>query len=257
MAHHEVRRPIFETSPPAVAWREVGDNFYIDQDLDSLSSNSVYRYSSIAEAILLCRGKVSFAKPDNWPDKYEGHLVRALFSDGAPYSKTVPFVKCFSIEYSSEAMWRVYASSGGLVRMGIRIPNLIEGLKKCVLPFPAKIYLGRVRYMEAFNMRKAIEEIATSYPKKVMNNAMSALLMKRSGFSFENELRVAIFPSKNNNLQEVITLEGFPIESISRMLIDPYLSKWQADLLGSIFVDQLRVPFDVHRSSFDDDPSDI
>lgn len=254
MKPSNLRSPIFSDSIPQINWREESKNLYVDPGLDQISHYSVYRYCSVAEALLMCGGNISFATPKKWPDKYENHLVERLFSKSAPFSKAVPFVKCFSIEYSSEAMWRIYTGPGGLVRFGIKISELVEALKECKKPFAAKMYIGRVRYMDPAKMRSELDLIVKNKPKAVMANAMPALLMKRSGFSFENELRVAMLPASRTIKHQVVTLSEFPFAKINRLLIDPYLPEWQAGQLISVFKDQLRVPFKVGRSTFDSDP---
>jgi Protein of unknown function (DUF2971) len=257
MSFDENRRPIYAKAIPSIRWKKYGAHMHLDPGIESLLEYSVYRYTSIAEALCLCDGRMTFANPKKWPDKYESHLTDRLFSGSGPFAHAIPFVKCFSVEYSSEAMWRTYSSPGGVVRMGIKLQDLIDSLDEARWPSDAKIYVGRVRYMDPPKLRQEIKTLEDNPPKAVMNNAMPALLMKRSGFAFENEVRIGFLPRAAKNIPPVITASNFRSTKISRMLLDPYLPQWQTDELKRLFVKKLGVPFKVHRSSFDAHPIDL
>jgi hypothetical protein len=222
----------------------------VDPDLSRLGDCAVYRYASLAEAFAFCEGRVSFAPPASWPDKYEKHVGSELFSGNGPFAKVVPFVKCFSVEYSSEAMWRIYAGSCGLVRIGILIKDLLQGLESSAWPSPGKVYVGRVRYVKQRDLREVVREKMSA--KKVAGQAMHALLLKRAAFSFENEIRVAFLPKHKAATREVVTIEKFPWKKAVRFLLDPYLPNWQAEELVKNFR-RLGV-MKVSRSQFDDAP---
>lgn len=259
MSSIDIRRHLHSKVCPRISWKETYKNVYVDPELDVLQNYSVYRYASIAEALAICRGIMTFSSPLSWPDKYESLVLDNLFSVGAPFSKAVPYVKCFSVEYSSEAMWRVYSGAGGLARIGIKLPSLLEGLSQSAWPSKGKVYVGRVRYMDAPQLRNQVEAIAARIPRPraTMNNAMPALLMKRSGFSFENEIRVAFLPPASSKLGQNVSVQGFPTSSIAKMLLDPYLPRWQTDEITALFVEHLKVPFAVYRSAFDDSPDQL
>lgn len=256
MGIKEDRFPLRSNRLDAIPWTTQGERVRIDPAIEQICNYAVYRYASIAEALLMCEGKITFAPPHLWPDKYESFLAKQLFGERAPFAKAHPYLKCFSVEYSSEAMWRIYSGSGGLVRVGIPLKSLIGGLEQATWPSKAKIYVGRVRYMEPPAIRKSVDQIVKAAPKPTMNNAMPALLMKRSGFIFENEIRVATFPGVQADRAGVFTARDFPVDTISRILVDPYLPKWQADALISLFKKKVPSGIRVERSSFDSHPVD-
>jgi hypothetical protein len=97
---------------------------------------------------------------------------------------------------------------------------------------------------------------------------MAALLMKRWGFRFENEIRVACFrPAKGSStapdgavakaIQSTAVAKGVPANTIGALLIDPYLAEWQSKELIRLFESKLKAPFKIKRSSFDSDPGDF
>jgi hypothetical protein len=151
---------------PVVKWAKFGKRTRIDSVLNEHMTRYVYRYCTIAEALgLLLRGEWSFLKPDSWEDAYEGHLSRTLFGDGGPFKNSATYLKCVSFEYYSHAMWRIYGTSGGLVRLGMRLDKLLECLEACVEPRGCKVYVGRVRYVRPDVFRSEIQKLVDKPPK--------------------------------------------------------------------------------------------
>ncbi len=245
-------QPLRQTSFDPIAWRTEG-RCLIDPALDSIRDYAVYRYASVSEALALCDGRMSFLSPTKWPDKYESHAVAKIFADDSGFKDARPFVKCFSVEYSSEAMWRTYTSKGTGVRIGIGLDDLIGALDQAKWPSRCQIYVGRVRYMAAAKVRTTVAALASAKKQKP-GDFMAALLLKRAGFVYENEVRVAIIPKK----APASALEASTVspDIIRRILLDPYLPEWQATELISVFKDRLPKKIRVSQSEFDRDPAE-
>lgn len=244
--------PLVGSSSKAVKWRKLGRRCKIDAELSPLLDLKVYRYCTIAEALLLIRhGQLAFAKPKTWTDVYEKHVSQELFQPGAMFESFDGYVKCVSFEFSSEAMWRFYASaSGGLVRLSWTLRQLLLALDAAEWGDDGKIYAGRVRYQAAPAIRTMVRKTRTGDPKLVSSVAMQALLMKRAGFSFENEIRIAFFPSVRRRGDKPWTVSGVSTNEVHELLIDPYLTNWQAQELVGLFKDVLKVSFPVGQSLF-------
>ena len=241
-----------------VDWKLSGANLRLDPAVGALLSERIYRYASIAEALMLCSGKMTFASPALWPDKYESHVIDKLFATPGPFARAVPLVKCFSLEYSSEAMWRTYSGAGGLIRLSIRLSDLVDELNKMAWPVRGKIYAGRVRYMKPVSLRTEVARLSgDKHLKRTMNHAMPALLAKRAGFAFENEIRFAFLPNRTQGEMRFVTVKGFPSQKLQRILIDPYLPKWQADELVRLFRGRVSAQCKVEQSSFDARPTEL
>ena len=252
----DLRRPVSGSQLPQVKWKSVGKRVRVDSALDHLRYRICYRYAPIAEVVALLDGRMTFAHPRTWPDQYE-HLVNSLFGTEAPFSSCVPYVKCFSLEYSSDAMWKIYSGPGGLVRVGISLNRLIEQLDSMKFPCNGKIFLGRVRYMRPAALRNAVASLAKSSPKDAAAHAMQALLMKRAGFAFENEIRIAFLPGSEAEVNsEHVSASGFNPQRIKRALLDPYLAEWQTDEIRRLF-GKLNKSLVVDRSKFDQSPIEL
>ena len=71
--------------PASIHWQRRGQRLHVDPELDRVSS--VYRYCSIGEALSLVRhGKISFAHPTSWKDKFEHEVQSTIFGTGRRFA---------------------------------------------------------------------------------------------------------------------------------------------------------------------------
>ena len=96
-----------------------------------------------------------------------------------------------------------------------------------------KLFVGRVRYMEQLDLKRAIAEIRAKPPKAVGRFAAEAILMKRIGFFHENEIRIFYVGNKTGKAKELdIELAGpAPIKD---MLVGPYVPEGKGGALSRI-----------------------
>jgi len=212
-----------------------------------------YRYASLAEALNISQGSWSFARPTLWPDKYERHLVERLFGAGERFEEASTWVKCVSLEYSTEAMWRTYGTNGGLVRLSWRLNELVDAICNVTLRPGFTIYIGRVRYLKEQDLRTAIAELRGSAERRA-TEAARAVMHKRIGFSYENEVRICLVGPKASRPQDTYQVEGIFPEGTSTVLIDPYLPEWQAKS-WTTFLSPFFKGRRVRQSAFNKDPS--
>lgn len=121
------------------------------------------------------------------------HIAQELFEVNRQFADLVGFVKCVSLEYSSEAIWRAYSSAGGLVRLSWSFGDFLTMLQRATWPRNGKIYVAPVRHLSAPKLRVELNLFKNA--KRSSQHAMRALLMKRTGFAFENEIRISYFPA--------------------------------------------------------------
>lgn len=204
----------------------------------------IYRYCSIGEALAIVKsGKMTFAHPSVWKDKFEHEVQNQIFDKTGRFAHHLPLVKCVSLEKMSEAMWRIYAGAGGLVRLRFKLQSLLAALDKAswhcngtLLP-DHKIYCGPVRYMPTSDLRKEVSAFGARIGGSRSSAASApALLAKRDAFQFENEVRIVLMlPGRRGALsadklkQLVATAKTKRIsEAVDQILVDPYLPTWQA-----------------------------
>jgi hypothetical protein len=256
---HEVVR--VEEFQRTIQWtRMPGANVYLDPELRRGSGN-VYRYvTPTPEAIsLLNDRRMRFDHPTVWPDRYESYIADHMF-DGkrsknsslggeAPFDGFAIYAKCMTYHYASEAMWRL---GPGKVRLSFNLERLLQLLSTARRvdggPMP-KIYVCRARYMEPKKIRQAIGELRHTDAKTVSRLIVPALLMKRVGFHFENEIRICIVHSRAAK-RDFLDLE-FDEHGIEELMVNPYADKYSVIGLKNAFGNY---GFDVKQSAFDLDP---
>lgn len=238
---------------------------YLDGSIDDIAQRQVYRYCSIAEALdLLEHRRWSFVHPGRWPDPYERHLTERLFGAGRPFQAIRLYAKCVSLEYGSNALWSMYAGRGGVVRLGIRLQNLVAMLGAATVPsdgdagapLSAKFYVARCRYMEPVQLARAVDAVAAA-AKASSAQAMRAMTMKRDGFRYENEVRVAMLLRAGGAAESAVARQAVfrraPVDSI---LVDPYLPPHEAAPLVAMFA-RLAPRARVQQSGFNEAPPTI
>jgi hypothetical protein len=228
-------------------------------------NSTIYRYASLTEATcLLGQGRLQLKRPSAWRDPYEKHVGKRLFGKPGPFAAIAAYAKCFSLEPQSEAMWRLYASSDGLVRLSFGLRDLIDALDAATHssePRP-KLYVGRARYMPQPSIRRSVERIAIGPTKSVSRVAMQAILMKRSGFVFEDEVRACFLYKqlrKDTQLTPPETREISQVSSdvVTSVLLDPYATKSLARTWKQRLVDGCKVTCKVEQSKFDLSPDSL
>lgn len=248
MGSRSAQFPLYAAPPPKIDWVTCGERLYVDSLLAQSLDAHIYRYATLAEAFgLVSRREWTFARPSQWPDKYEKHIAEELFEANRLFADMVGFVKCVSLEHSSEAMWRTYSSTGGLVRLSWSLADLLTTLQQATWPSKDKIYVAPVRYLSAPKLRAQIAGFMRAKPSG--QNAKRALLMKRDGFAFENEIRISVVARTIPG--QFLTAKAVSSERIDRILVDPYLRSWQAEEICRMFKDVLKVKARVEQSKFD------
>lgn len=246
------RRPLIAKSLPTLEWKRCGENVLIDAAADDLARFQVYRYCSLPEALqLFGAGAWTMAHPRLWPDKYEHHVSRSLFDGAGPFANVSAYLKCLSLEFGSNALWRMYAGPVGVVRIGIALQDLVAMLDKAELPSRSKVHIARVRYMDERPMLREVNKLLRDPPKAGGEAAMQALAMKRSGFAYENELRVCLLSPRRSDPPPVQLLRGLKVDRIRSLHLDPYLPAWQAEELRALFETRLGIKAKVAQSAFD------
>jgi hypothetical protein len=244
------RLPLHADALPELSWARSGTRVAIDRAADDLARFQVYRYCSIAEAVqLLSRGQWAFAHPRTWPDKFERHISRELFDDGGPFARSAAYVKCLTLEFSSNALWKTYAGNGGVVRIGIALQDLVAMFDAARLP--ATLHVVRVRYLDERRLQRAVTKLKHNPPVATAAQAMRALTLKRAGFAYENELRLCLLLRRQAAPPPVLVLEGIKFARVRSLQFDPYLPAWQAEQLRHLFQRSLGVKARIAQSRFD------
>ena len=246
----------------AVAWTQLdGANIYIDPEIKG-ATGRVYRYVTpdLEAAALVDHRRLRFDHPTVWLDKYEAYIADHLFGEEAPgdpplegvapFEGMAIYAKCITYHYASDALWRL---NPGKVRLAFDFGEFVTLLKTAKredgLPMP-KIYIGRARYMEAPTIRKVLRELRSRPPKAVSAQAVPALLMKRVGFHFENEIRICMVCPPSEPVKKFVEIE-LERNALKELMINPYTDRPTSLALADRFYMR---GFKVHQSKFNLDP---
>lgn len=253
----EERRPIYVNDVPDLKWDKTHADkpipTYTEMTLSSLENVQVYRYCSLPEVLELFGKKTwTLAHPKMWPDRFEHGVSERLFEGDARLAFTWAHLKCLSLEFSSNALWKTYSGSLGVLRLGIKLRDLVAMLGNASCERKLKLYVTRARYVEDKPFVRAIAAQAKKVlAKQVSRYAVPPLTLKRAGFAYENELRICALSEGAGKPPNTISISNLDVSKFESVLIDPYMSPWQAKEIRWLLQDQLRVPAKVSQSKFD------
>lgn len=206
------------------------DNDIIFKKIGSLPhGNYFYKYMDLESALRCMERKTKarkiekspnlrFVEPTSWEDQYEGRFYTACYKsdDGKGGlvnvdSKVTPFLYacCFSAKRENEAAWVLYSHNRiGLAsrcveftlnRMKFR-EELVRNQKNCVLYIGAVQYVNKEKidciHLPKIGKDNHVNEDYNMYFRPFTKESyLNLLLLKRSAFEHEKEVRVFIVPN--------------------------------------------------------------
>lgn len=192
------------------------------------NGNNLYKYMDLESALLSLEKKpvvdnnppkepnLRFVEPTSWDDQYEGRFYNAIFNGKEIDAETTPFLYacCFSSKRENEAAWILYSHDRtGLASRCVEFTinkfklreQLVKNLKDCA------IYIGNVNYknkevidkIHLLNLDNEINEDYNHYFKFfTLERYLELLLLKRTTFEHEREVRIFIIPDSDKNMQK-------------------------------------------------------
>lgn len=181
-------------------------------------TSALYRILSFEHLVDLFESRtLHFSSPRNWEDPFEKILVHRR--------SAAMFAQCWCKKAVSDAMWRIYSDN----RMSVRI-------KTHVIQLSAQLHHARgteeainfcthdVEYLATNELSSRLKSIAQDLDSNFTSyRAADALLVKRTAFDHEAEVRVVVHDNKWR--------EGDSEKSHLRVAIDPHA------LIESIYFD--------------------
>jgi hypothetical protein len=219
--------------------------------IEPKNNAKIWRYMNLAKFVHLLMSKsLYFCRLDKLGDPFEGSLSRVnlqamenaaiewdsrgldakrilsdtrnLFEKSNRWSF---YLNCWHLnEYESDAMWKLYAGSGG----GIAVTSTVDHLKKSVGKVQDSIYLSEVKYIDY-----DIDGIPGG-------NLFYPVQYKRNSFSHECELRAFLWKHNHiikENDQQIP--QGLPVqieldELIDEIYVSPLEEDWLTSVVGSL-----------------------
>lgn len=177
----------------------------------------LYRIVSFSRAIDLFESQeLHLVSPSQWDDPFE-MLLKHKRSHAL-------FAQCWSKRAVSDAMWRVYSPNRQSVRLRTTRQKLLDlskrqtrdgfdcWVKDVAYETPTQVRIRLLRLAKQLNIKYSIE------------NAVSALELKREAFDYENEVRFIVHNkvlSDNDVCPRSIKINIWPHDFIESVTFDP------------------------------------
>lgn len=224
----------------------------------------IYRYCSVPECIAAINNNTwTFASPTTWPDRCEHFVHDAVQKSLSNELRSDIFGKCFSTAHSSAAMWRLFSSSSGTVRMRIKTEALLGHLRRRDSEFV--VYAFHLRYLSRKDLEEAVNDASSAARgghSEGDTAALALLKLKHIAYAHEAEYRVLVLKprtrirwrqSHNDAHTETVSINSSGL--VDEVLVDPFLPEWQGRGLVDLLLTCLPSEISVARSQLTDPPS--
>lgn len=170
---------------------------------DKLLDTEIFRVYSLDKFLIsLDEKSIHFIKPRYWDDPFEGFFLDHAFwrSERGTKVHWIPeidrerfYAQCWTFNKESDFMWRIYAPN----KDGIMVRSTIRKIIQYLQEMPnGEFYIGKVVYQTQNEIKEKYLQIDNSY--NLLNLILESLLIKRSEFKEENELRLIHFSSDSS-----------------------------------------------------------
>ena len=193
----------------------------------------VYRIMSLKRLLEMFRAGINtLVKPILWEDPFENFMqgVKGQLPSGdiVEFAQRYDFYgQCWTLGGpAADAMWRIYSSDQHSVRIKVRVKTLVETLAPKAKGI---VLVGKVRYLHTAGLLKWGRRVLRESDEPDVRLLGRTLLVKRTAFSHEQEVRLLYFDSGAEG--DLFQYRIDPHAFIEEMVIDPRLSADQATSL--------------------------
>ena len=175
---------------------------------------------------------MTLVRPEKWDDPFENYIIDpdVRFADGSFIRlvyRQVIHGSCWTKKSVSDAMWRIYSPDKISVRIKStpeKIGQALEnGLKKNK---ESSWHIGKVQYISQKQVEvKALDFANRFFKSKQDKTAAEALLIKRTSFSHEKEVRVIVVDRNAKSKNGILKIKVDPHQIIDSVLVDSRASE--------------------------------
>lgn len=201
---------------------------YLNLDEAELKQHA-YRTISYDRLIELFETKQNtLVKPSLWDDTFENFALKSKLRDetGRYIEYDIHdrmYGQCWTLEKSSDAMWRIYSSEKNGIRIRTTIDQLLDSL--CLATIDRKSCehcIGKVEYLREVELVKRAKDTFTSHGEITLGKLFSSLLLKRRAFRHENEVRLMFCDwADGAGRSKLLKYDIEPHKLITQIMIDP------------------------------------
>ncbi|WP_318480356.1 DUF2971 domain-containing protein [Photobacterium leiognathi] len=237
---------------------------YLNLD-DSDLKKYVYRTISMDRLIELFKtGENTLVKPSLWEDTFENFVLKSKLKTetGEIIEYDVHdrlYGQCWTLEKSSDAMWRIYSQDKKGIRIRTTIGDLFDSLNEASVDTPKCLFsIGKVEYIKESSLASRANETFESNGGVRFGNLFKSLLIKRRAFKHENEVRLMFLDwSENAGSEKIYKYSINPHKLVSQMMIDPRVSYADFKKIEAVIREKTGYQGDIKRSLLYRLPKDL
>lgn len=199
---------------------------------------------------ILDNRRIWFANPTTWQDPFESMFLTFQYKLSAgklvnhPWNKRI-YATCMTETSTCEAYWNVYSHQQIGMSLAIKRDVLLNELKRYCQISKTTIFIGKVEYQKTSNIvgnlkaNSFINPYLTPAGIRTEEAKVRLLLLKRSAYGYENEIRFFIVKKKASELKGIHM--GFscqPTDLISTITIDPNVKEKVFGLIKSELINK-------------------
>ena len=225
----------------------------------------VYRMISYSRLVELFQTqKNTLVKPKLWDDTFENFVLKSKLR--TPDGKLIEYDvhdriygQCWTLEKSSDAMWRIYSPDKKRIRIRTTIGDLLDSISLAsVTTNHCEHSVGKVEYLTEKTLVRRAKNTFENDGQVRFGNLFKSLLIKRKAFKHENEMRLMILDwSENAGKEDIYKYSIDPHSLISQMMIDPRISYSEFKKIRSKIRSKTRFEGEVKRSLLYRLPEDL
>lgn len=204
---------------------------YLNLDKKELNQH-IYRTISYDRLIELFQTKQNtLVKPQLWEDTFENFILKTKLKNEAGEQieydvNNRMYGQCWTLEKSSDAMWRIYSLKKDGLRIRTTIDQLLDSL--CLATIDknqCEHCVGKVEYLSETKLLRRARDTFTQHGEITFGGLFKSLLLKRRAFKHENEIRLIFCDwAKDAGKSNLFKYEVEPHELITQIMIDPRVS---------------------------------
>ncbi|MBQ7518565.1 MAG: DUF2971 domain-containing protein [Bacteroidales bacterium] len=193
--------------------------------------STVFKYMPLDRFVNSVDNKeLVFVSPETWYDPFE-QLYYDINCSSRGYHTEDIVCMCVSEKSSTneDACWRVYAGTNGkTVRLSIEKDILLQLLDEYSDREGFEVYIGKVNYMFEKKDIKGLHDTSSLhycefFPETMkVEHYLSLMLLKRSAFSYENEVRLFLVRDLISERLLKIPCDYKANKVVSNVMLSPY-----------------------------------
>lgn len=201
----------------------------------------IYRVVSLERLVELFVSKENtLVKPRLWEDTFENFILQSpvKLNSGLVVNYDLHermYGQCWTLHKSSDAMWRIYSQD----KCGLRIRTTINKLLNSVRAYETTrkkvtACIGKVEYLSD---RGLLKRANSTFDDKGISkqNIFRSLLVKRSAFKHENEVRILIDAwGQDGCSSDLFKYVLDPNDLIDQIMVDPRRTPAEYEIIKHI-----------------------